>query len=259
MSIPKRVTLQTAERALGFLEALANAGEPLRVKDVSAQLGVNLTTAYHLLNTLQSRDYVSRNGDGTLSLGPQVLTLYYAFQNQFPMAKELYSRVERLSNQTNETAYLGRLVTNGVLVEIQIESPQPLRVSGLGIGFVGKEHIRASGKAVLAFMDADHRDALFDLVFRSDPANDNPRFRAQLMRELEAIRGQGWAMDQEEYQAGVTCVAAPYFSADGSVQGAVGISAPSARLISSEDVFKSAVIDAAAEITRGSRGTDASR
>ena len=58
MSIPKRVTLQTAERALGFLEALANAGEPLRVKDVSAQLGVNLTTAYHLLNTLQGRDYV---------------------------------------------------------------------------------------------------------------------------------------------------------------------------------------------------------
>jgi DNA-binding IclR family transcriptional regulator len=247
---PQRVTLQTAERALRFLEVLASSEGPLRIKDVSERLAVNLTTTYHLFNTLHDLHYVTRKSDGTVQLGTQVRVLYEAFQSQFPLGKALYAEIDQLGSETNETAYLGRLGNNGVVLELQVESAQPLRVTGLGIGFVGKEHIRAAGKAVLAYMDPDQRDVLLDLAMSKDPESATPRFREELLKELEVIRANGWAIDDEKYQAGVTCIAAPFFSVNGQVEGAVGISAPSARWHSNESALRSAVISTASEVSR---------
>ena len=69
-------TLQTVKRALAFLEAVAEARQPPRLRDVAQTLGINVTSSYHLLNTLQLAGYVTRDPDGTFRIGGRAAILY---------------------------------------------------------------------------------------------------------------------------------------------------------------------------------------
>lgn len=249
-SASKPVTLQTAERALRFLETVASADEPPRVRDVADALGVNLTSAYHLFNTLQQTGYLTRADDGSMRLGSQVSVLYEGFRRQFSSTRDLLPYVEGLSRATRETAYLSVLRREGLVVQLQVEAEQALRVAGHGVGFAGFEHIRASGKAVMAFMPSDQCDVLVSRLLGSEAEADAAAIRRRLTEEFVSIRHQGWALDREEYQSGICCVAAPFFGADGAVAGSVSISMPTGRYLEVRDAVTREVVRTAREVSR---------
>lgn len=222
-------TLQTVERALSFLETVAGAERALRVKEVAHELGLNITTCYHLLNTLQSRGYISRSGDGTLRVGGRIAALYQGLQRGLAVGRDLHAAVEQLSVGTGETAYLSRYTGEAVVIQYVVEATQAVRVTGLQAGFSGSEHVRASGKAVLAFLPDDARSAVLSRSMADKTVREYSATVRELGVELDQVRQQGWALDDEQFQDGVCCVAAPYFSSDGSVVGSLAVSAPAAR------------------------------
>jgi IclR family acetate operon transcriptional repressor len=242
-------TLQTVERALTFLEVVADSPRPLRPKDVAEHLGVPLPTSYHLLNTLLHRGYITKEADGTLSIGSRVALLHHGLLRRFAVGSASRKVVDELSISTGETSYLTGYSDEGVVIQAVREGTQAVAVTGLRIGFSGSEHVRASAKAVLAFLPKDEWTALVKRAMGRVSKAEYARVVSQLEREFVQIRRRGWAIDDEGYQDGVCCVGAPYFGADGTVLGSMALSAPIARFKLTKDTLTTAVLEASDEIS----------
>jgi DNA-binding IclR family transcriptional regulator len=243
------MVLLTAQRALAFLEAVALAERPPTIKEVSAELAINITTAYHLLNTLRQSGYLVKDADGTLRVGARASVLYQGMLRHLVLGRDLRPVIEQLATETDETAYLASHGRDRVVIEAVVEARQAVRVSGLYVGYSGSEHRRASGKAVMAFLNPEGREALITRCFSGLSAAARRQELAQLNTQLETIRAQGWAMDDQEFQPSVCCAAAPFFRADASVAGSVTVSVPSVRFYANRDALVIAVRKAAAEIS----------
>ena len=234
-------TLQTVERALAFLETVAQARRPPRLKEVAQALGINVTTSYHLLNTLQMAGYLTRDTDGTLRIGGRTAILYQGLVRNFALGRELTPVIEELSGSIGETAYIAALNSEKVIIQAVVEGDQAVRVTGLYVGFSGSEHIRASGKAVLAHLPDEQRDAALRNCMPGASAGE----LKSAIQELNKVREQGWAQDNGHFQEGVCCIAAPFFGSGGSVTGSVAVSVPAARFSVARERITGAVLDSA--------------
>ena len=247
-SSPKKTaatTLQTVERALAFLELVAVSGGELTVRDVAGRLGVNLTTCYHLYNTLVAHGYVERNPDLTLRVGQQAAVLYDGYRRAFSGQRRMQEFVANLATETTETAWLSTLTGDAVVLTAYAEGPQAVRATGLYVGLTGLEHVRSSGRAVLAHLDDERREPILRKSLSGIAPAQHPAIRAALERDLAVIRERGWALDDETYIAGIVGLAAPFFSPDGAVLGAVGVWSPAGRAHRSVDVLAEQVVAAA--------------
>lgn len=243
-------TLQTVERAIAFLEFVASAPTPPSVKDISSALDLNITTCYHLLRTLVAKDYIKRNEDGSLALGEAVGLLARAYRRAGNIEQHLAEVVRQLATTTLETSYLSIREGNQVVLKVLVEGSQRLRVAGLYVGLKGNEHRRAAGKAVLAHLDDAARYEMLEssLAELSEPQRN--AMQKSLAKELPLTAARGWSVDDGQSEHGIISVGAPVFAADGSVVGAVGIVTPTFRMDKSPDLFRSAVLAAAAEANR---------
>lgn len=242
--------LRTAARALSFLECIALADTPPKLKDVAAELGLNITTCYHLFNTLQDKGYVTRGPDGTLRIGGRVALLYRGLVRHLLFGRDLHPIVAELSDVTQETAYLASLNGNGVIVQDVVEGSQAVRVAGLHVGFRGSEHIRASGKAVLAHLDEEGQRAILEPITREMSKRARTQLRAQLDRDLEAVRAQGWALDDREFDEGVCCISAPLFGPSGEIAGSLAVSFPAERFEENKEKSLQALKEAASRASQ---------
>lgn len=237
-------TLQSVERAFAFLDVVAASPVPPRVREVAQKLDLNVTTAYHLLNTLTQVGYITKDEGGQLRIGARAAGLYHAMIRQFNPARDLEHVVHELSRQTGETTYLTQLTGQGVVVQLLAESTHSVRVAGLSAGYFGREHQRASGRVVLAFADEATRDRILAAAMASETATRRKKERKRLEGILREIQGNGWAVDDEEYEADVCCVAAPYFGHDGRVAGSLAVSLPAQRFGESRDALIASVVEA---------------
>ena len=234
-------TLQTVERALAFLETVAQARRPPRLKEVAQALGINVTTSYHLLHTLQMAGYLTRDTDGTLRIGGRTAILYQGLVRNFALGRELAPVIEELSASTGETAYIAALNREKVIIQAVVEGDQAVRVTGLYVGFSGSEHIRASGKAVLAHLPDEQRNVALRHCMPASSADG----LESVVQELHRVRELGWAEDDGHFQEGVCCIAAPFFGSGGSVTGSVAVSVPAARFSAARERLTDAVLGAA--------------
>jgi IclR family acetate operon transcriptional repressor len=235
-----RTTLQTATRALAFLEYVAQSPEPPQLKEVAAALEINITTCYHLFNTLHQAGYLVRVSDGSLRIGGRAAVLYNGLVRNFALGRDLHPVVEELSAETNETAYVTSLSGDGVVIQAVVEGKQAVRVTGLYVGFSGSEHMRASGKAVLAHLPDAARSEILDNALRALNAKERKEILANLHGELAEVRSRGWAFDDRYFADTVCCVSAPFFSSAGDVAGSLAVSMPAERFATG----KAGVIDA---------------
>jgi len=234
-------TLQTVERALAFLEAVAQARRPPRLKEVAQALSINVTTSYHLLNTLQLAGYVTRDSDGTLRIGSRAAILYQGLVRNFALGRELMPVIAELSASTGETTYIAALNHEKVIIQALVEGDQAVRVTGLYVGFSGSEHIRASGKAILAQLPDDERNAVLGQCVPGASAGELDGF----ISELNKVRELGWALDDGSFQEGVCCIAAPFYRSGGYVAGSVAVSVPAARFAAARESITDAVLRSA--------------
>lgn len=238
--------LRTTERALDLLELVASSPERLKVRDAAHELGLNLSTTYHQVNTLVRRQYLDRDPAGYLRLGVSVEYLGQAYASLGDWWAGLQHIVEGLSIETGETAYLSTLERTGVVVRTIVEPQRAVRVAGAFPGFVGREHARASGQAVLAFMTHDRLDDY--LRHRADA--DEQIDIDQLRRSLARVRRDGYAFDDQKFAEEVCCFGAPVFDAADAVVGAIAVSVPSHRAVSAHDRIALAVKASAESASR---------
>jgi IclR family transcriptional regulator, acetate operon repressor len=237
--------LGTVRRALRVLDHLAQAGEPVPIKQLAAALELNISSAYHVMNTLLADGYAARDEHGAYRLGAKAARLGDAYARSWPVEPELHAIIAGLGARTQENAYLALLHGAEVVVTDIVESHQRVRIDALHRGYSADLHARALGKAVLA-----HRPAA--AVGEHFAAHPPRRLTARTLvvpeaiaAELERVRRRGYAEDLEEFCAGVCCVAAPFFAPGGTVAGALSVSVPAFRYRATRATARAAVLAAA--------------
>jgi IclR family acetate operon transcriptional repressor len=216
--------VQSVDRALDLLEVLA-AG-PRGMSEVAQAAGLPDGTAHRLLRTLVARGYVRQGPDRRYALGTRLLGLGDGARRAAVAAAGPF--LTRLVEVSGETANLAVLEGDHVVYVAQVPSSHRLRMFA-EVGRRVAAHSTAVGKVLLAGLPDPEVAAL---VARTGMARHTPRTlgtAADLLADLATVRRRGWAVDDEEEETGVRCLAVPVVDGDRTV-AAMSVSGPTTRV-----------------------------
>jgi len=226
----ERTGVQSVERTLDILEALVEVGSEVGLVDVSQAVALPLATVHRLLGTLIRRGYVKQNRDNRkYSLGFRALQMGNDMRLGFSLRLEARPFLRRLVQRSGESANLAVLDDGEVVYIDQAQSSRILRMF-TQLGSRVPAHSSASGKAMLAYSSPDVAE---DVVRRYGLHRQTPHTitdPAEFHRELERIRARGYALDDQEQEEGVRCVAVPVRGGGGDVIASLSVSGPASRL-----------------------------
>ncbi len=215
--------IQSLARGLKILEMLAAADE-VGNTELAEQLGVDKASASRLVQTLAKYGYAEKDRDTQrYRLGPKVVELSQSLLARMPFRDEAKPYLREMVTVTNECAHLAIAAQGQVLYIDQVDSPAALRVNA-AVGKLAPLHCTALGKVLLAFGHVPVPEELTAYTPRT--ITDH----AALDMHLARVRRDGYAIDDEEFDYGVRCVAAPVYDLNGEMVGAMGVSGPSNRM-----------------------------
>ncbi len=216
--------IQSLARGLKILIMMAESEQSLGVIELAERMGVNKGTASRMIQTLKKYGFVEQAPDGRrYQLGPVLVHLSSAVIHRMPLRETAKPFLHKLVKTTGECAHLAIYSQGQALYIDQVESEATLRVNA-EIGHMAPLHCTALGKALLAFGNCPTPEKLEMRTTATIITQE------QLEKELEQIRAQGYAVDDEEYDEGVRCVAVPVFGYRDKIMGAIGISGPAVRI-----------------------------
>jgi len=218
-------SVQSVDRALDLLEALAQEEKPVGVAELVELTGLPQGTVHRLLQSLHLRGYVRRDGSRKYSLGASAVRLTDAAQRS--LARSARPHLAELVSLSGETANLAVLEGDDVVYVAQVSSPHTLRMFA-EVGRHVPPHSTAVGKVLLAGMP---RERAVAVLRRTGLAPRTPTTITDLdafLAELDLVTVQGWAADEEEQETGVRCVAVPV-GAPGAALAALSLSGPADR------------------------------
>jgi IclR family acetate operon transcriptional repressor len=223
-------TNAAAVRAFGVLDALAAEDGPLSLAAVVARVGLPKPTVHRLLTQLEGAGMVRREPGGKrFSVGPHMVRLAMQVLMNSTSRGARHSILQGLVDELGETCNLTMLDGAEIVYLDRVEAAWPLRVS-LQPGSRVPLHCSASGKLLLAMLPPARRTRLVSrLSLTRQTANTITQARL-LEQELKRIRKDGCATDNEEFLAGLVCVAVPISGQDGKAMAAVAVQAPMARM-----------------------------
>src|SRR5215216_2399828 len=220
--------VQSVERALELLEALADPGEAKGVSELARATGLPVATIHRLLATMVSRGYVRQDTSShKYTLGSHLIRLGEAAARDFAQFARPY--LAELMEASGETANLAVLEDGQVAYVAQVPSRHHRVRMFTEVGRRVHPHTSGVGKVVLAFRPRAEVEAL---LARAGLPRRTPRTitdPARFLAELDTVARQGYAIDSGEEEVGVGCLAVPVFGVGGSV-AAMSVSAPEGRL-----------------------------
>lgn len=215
---------------MSLLAALSRHVTPVNLKQLAAETRLHPSTAHRILAVMVENRLVDRIEPGTYRLGIRLLELGNLVKSRINVRQEALVHMHHLHEELGETVNLSvRHADEVVYIERTADSHSMMRVVQI-IGARAPLHITAVGKLFLA---EDGPDKCADYARRTGL----PRFTENtltdadaFMKEIERIRRQGYAFDNEEAEKGVSCIGAGIFSDDGRLVAGLSVSAPSDRL-----------------------------
>lgn len=223
----KGTILQSVDHAMAVLETFDANTPELGVTALSGRLKLAKSTVYRLLSTLASRGYVYQNpATGKYRLGLKAFEVGSLAVSQLTVREVALPFLEKLRDTTKETVHLGVREADAVIYIDKIETPLSIRMYSR-IGRRAPLHCTALGKVLLSSELA--RVARRDLKRYTGNTITDPDV---LAKELTQIRERGYALDDEEFEEGLKCVAAPLWDYTGTVVASAGIAGPHIRITS---------------------------
>lgn len=237
-------------RTLQVLDALAQAGQGLRLVELSARLDMPKTSLFRLLRALEQAGYVISVG-GQHALGPQAIALGLALGRGRVFPGGARPTMQWLAEQCSETVILGTFDDSRsqvVYVDV-IEPSNPLRFS-IKPGLTKPLYSSAIGQSLLAWMPSPQRTSYLGSVKLERLASGTVQSVAALKRRLKEIRASGLAISEDGMFDGVYSIAVPILDAAGQAQAGLSISAPSKRGAAQQERFASLLQKAGTELSQ---------
>ena len=223
-------TIQSVDRALDVLEALADAGEELPLREVAARTDLNVSTCHHLLATLVKRGYAGRSRLGRLYfIGNKVSELSHRRFSQFNIVEMAMPELRRLNQDTGEAIHLSTMQGHELVTLAKLDSIHPIQVRTDTASEATAPHATATGKAILAWLpEVEIAKVIAETGLRRYTERTITNLE-DLVEELRHVRRNGHSSDNEEFQPGVVSAGAAIRDHHGAVIAAVGCSMPAMR------------------------------
>ena len=243
--------IQSLARGLQILTILAEADQPVGVTEMARILKVDKSSAFRLLHTLANHGFVEQDSDTRrYGLGLRIVELSRQMLDRIELRGMAKPYLRELQHQTGESAHLAVLSGGHVVYVEQEESNATLNVN-TEIGRHGPLHCTAIGKALVAHLSPED---LAGVLEQSELTRYTPRTMTtlrELIPHLESVRERGYAVDDEEFDSGVRCVAAAIRDYRGKIVASMGVSGPSIRVtLERVPELGQTVLQAAGQISR---------
>lgn len=247
----ERYQVRAVQRALDILLCFTERESEVSVTELSNAVGLDPSTTYRLLVTLQSRGFVEQSPhSGKYRLGVNCLTLGSAYLKNNDLRQSALAPMNRLRDECGETVHLTILDGSEVVYIEKLSGLNPIVVMGSRVGKRNPAYCTGVGKAMLAFLPEDElKERFAGYKFTRFTPTTITSWGA-LKRELEEVRVRGYAIDREEHEPGVVCVACPIFDHKGMV-ASISVSGPAERMYEQiqSGVLIEKLSDAATEIS----------
>jgi DNA-binding IclR family transcriptional regulator len=221
--------VQALDRAFAVLDLLGESETPLGLAQVAASLQLHKSTAHRFLMVLERHRMVERTGTGKFRLGLRLFDFGNRAIEQYDLRDRAQPHLRRLVAETEETAHLCILEAARVIYIDKIEPARSVRMI-TRIGASNPVHCTSVGKAILAFLPEDRANEVIKRT-RFERFTHRTVATAEALRvEMEKTRRRGYAIDDEELEEGLRCIAVPLLDAQRLPVAAVSISGPSFRV-----------------------------
>lgn len=221
-------TIQSIDRAISILDFIAKNNN-CRLIDICNFFNLNKSTVYGIIATLEYNNLIYKdNFTSRYSLGSKIFQLSAKYEENLSIKKITKPYLQYLTSKFSETTHLAIFSNFEALYIDKVESPHSIRMTSK-VGSTDPLFATAIGKCILANMPTDKFEYFInnsDLYAITDYSITN---KENLNKELNIIRNQGFALDLEELELGLNCIAAPIKNSLGEALGAISISIPSSR------------------------------
>ena len=234
-------------KAVAILEAMATVRRPLGVTEVGMLLGLPKPTAHRIVRMLESEGLLQREpGSRRFVPGARLVRLGLGVVAASMLSAPRHAILEALSQKIGETCNFGVMADNHVVYLDRVESAWPF-----GLRFEPGSHVplhcTSMGKLFLSLMPAKK----CALLLRSIPlyryTENTITDAARLEAKLKNIRSAEVSTDNQEFLAGVVCVAVPVRDNNKQPVAALAVSAPLARMTLQQGLQHVPLLQAAAE------------
>lgn len=226
----RKYAVSSVEKALRLLAAFSMARPHWTVSELGREFGLPKSTAHNLLQTLQAFDLIRQDPEERgYRLGPRAMEMGLVFARSSEVFAQARPVLRRLAERSRETVKLGMLSDDQVLIVAAVESTHQLHTRG-DAGTRWPLHSTSLGKAILSALPIGEAEGLAAQRGLRRYTDRTVTDWSALRAELGLIRERGYAMDLEENEAGVRCVAAPFVDPLRGGVGAVSLSGPSVRI-----------------------------
>jgi len=217
-------------RAVRVLEAIARQDAPPQLSEICREVDLPKPTVYRILTTLEHAGLIGREpGSKRYTCAERLNALAGETLLRSPNRAARRAVLEELVEQVGETCNLTIPNNNSVLYLDRVEASWPLRIS-LGAGSKVPLYASASGKMFLSYLPKRSRERFLRVTPLIRHTQNTLTDPSRLSREFEQIRANGYSVDNEEYLAGICCLAVPVRDSDGRVVAGVAVHAPATRM-----------------------------
>ena len=246
-----RYYIEALGRGLQILEAFSEQSPSLSLTEIASTVGLDKSTVFRSVYTLESLGYLERDPETKrYRPGLKVLRLGFAVLNNLEMAQIAQPYLKALSGKCGETTNMTIRDGKEIVYVVRNKTQQVVSVN-LQLGSRLPVYCTSMGKAQLIDLSQDElRDLLGEGPYPVMAPNTITTLDA-LVAELDKVRRQGYAINDEEMAVGLRSVAAPVREASGQVAAAINVSVPSARVSrrKMEMVLALMVVDTAHQIS----------
>ena len=222
--------VKSLDRALDILERIIEHNKPLGITEISEGTDLHKSTVYRLVDTLCYRGYLTHDSEtGKYKIGMKFFELGSRVINNLDLRTQAKPYLYELEDKTGETVHLGVLEETEMIYIDKVESRKTIRMESQ----VGKRvhtHNTALGKVTLAHLPEEDVEYIIDKAGLPKYTENTITDEEELKSELEKVHDQGFAVDDEESEKGIRCIAGPIFGHDGEILAAFSISGPANRM-----------------------------
>lgn len=239
--------LSSVDSALAVLNLFFDH-EELSATEIASIMGVNRSSIFRFLVTLENRGYLTKDSHSRYRLGIKMFTLGQLAKSRMELNRLIHPFLEKLSEDTGETSHLIILEGYRAIFTDKSVGTSALKMD-TPLGTMYMAHNTAGGKAILAFSEPEFLNAYSNDVEFMKLTPGSLASPEELAGTLSQIVKRGYAMDNEEAEIGLTCIAVPVFDERRQPICAISVSGPTSRILSGRKKIVELLTQTSTEIT----------
>lgn len=242
----KGLAIKSVVKAVEILEQVMASPDGSTLKALSSALELNSSTAHHLADTLRQTGLLQQDPDTkAYRLGVKAFQMGQAALQHLDLARRAQPFIRQMAQETGEGVSLVEYSSGTPVHVLQLDSTRSLGMRHRPSAAIHL-HASASGKIFLSSLSDDELRQRASALALPALTPGTITEQERLLKEIRKVRKQGYAVDSEEVEEGLVCIAAPIRNLDGGIIGSISLSGPSIRVANQRE----ALIDRICEVAR---------